>query len=203
MLHEQLTVRGGREAGEAALRPGLRVLVSIRPRGCSRLLPRVCGPSASEGGSQASVCAAPAMPSPRLASSGPSVASRQPQGLADLQKQPSPPTLYPPSTPKTNTLIAREPQGRAMKNRCLPETCQPWLGGSLGSPRQGQGRGGGTAGLPPVCGSCAGPGAQGLLMPLSQDTVTAETAPSRASRARELWFHLGQRWEDSWVGTKA
>lgn len=48
--------------------------------------------------------------------------------------------LPPSHSPKTNTAAAREPQGLAMKNRCLLETCQPWLCGSLGSPPQEQWR---------------------------------------------------------------
>lgn len=71
--------------------------------------------------------------------SGPSAASSatpglcRPAGTAFLS-HPHPPQ-------KANTATAREPQGPAMKNRCLPETCQPRLHGSLGSPPWG------TAGL--------------------------------------------------------
>lgn len=58
VLHEQLTVRGGREAGEAALRPGLRVLVSIKA--ASQSLQTLCQRGREPG--QCLCCSSDAFP---------------------------------------------------------------------------------------------------------------------------------------------
>lgn len=77
-------------------------------------------------------------PSQRSFSSGPAVASPATPGpcrpAETLRSHPDRPP-----TPKTNTVVAREPKGLAMKNRCLPETCQLWLCCSSGSPMWSRG----------------------------------------------------------------
>lgn len=162
--------------------PASLVLSPSRPPyGHSLHFPQVCDPSAREGGSagQASVWAAP---SPRSCSLGISAASP----ATPRPCRPAETALPSHSAPhKTNTAISREPQGLAMKNRCLPETCQPRLCVSPGSPPPGQGRGL-AAGSP----ECSAPRAlHGAQQP--QETVTSRTACSQASGARELWSQPG------------
>lgn len=118
---------------------------------------------------------------------------QQHQVLADLQKQLSPLTQQTPP-PKTNTAAAREPQGLTMRNRCLPETYQPWLCSSLGSPPGGRGGVWAWQRSPTQPEGPARGAAAPSLPPWSQEAVTNRNILSQPRGARAHGFQLGPCW---------
>lgn len=185
---------GDSKAGEASLRacPSSSHLPLLLPG----LPPQACNPSASEGPESLAMSmphqgCLPCSPFP----SGLSAASLATPGPCRPAETtfPSHPAAPPP--PKANTAAAGEPQGLAMKNRCLPETCQPRLCSSLGSPPGSRGGVGAWQGSPGVFSSW-GPawGAAATSYPCHRRlrlTGTSPPRPGEPGHSSSNWVLVG------------
>ena len=179
---------GGRQGGRRGCSTGLAptLLSASHPASdCSLLLPaRSAAPLPVRAGVRpGSVLHRAALPTLTFLRAGRGLPSSPRASQTCRNGSPLPPC----PAPRTNTVVAREPKGLAMRNRCLPETCQPWLRRSSGSPLGSRGGAGHCRAPLSVWLPEPGAGRSGHFMPLSQETVTPRTAPSQASRARELW----------------
>lgn len=129
---------------------------------------------------------------------------QQPQVLADLQKQLSPPTLQPPQNKHSRCQRAT---GACNEKQVSPRDLSAVAVRQLGVTTSGARERWGHSRAHP---ERSAPRAQGWVqqppLSLSQETVTDRT-PLLARGAKALWFwpdpHWGQPSEDNWAWTKA
>ena len=185
-------MRRVREAGEAALRawPPWSCLPSAPPVAVHCRSRQVRSPSAREGGSEARLCAAPGMLSPCSFSSGLAAASPATPGPC----RPAETALPSHPAPHQNKHShCQRATGACNEKQVSPRDPSAMAVQQLGVTTMRAGEGWGHCRAPPSV-QLPGPitGDSSHLMPWSQETVTARSAPSQASGARELWSQLGE-----------